>query len=71
MYRCNGHPKGLEHMLAMIGNLPNRHNVYNYKKCAIYALDDYSVHLDPQIRKALFKRGYIYVGIGGGITGDV
>ena len=45
-------PKGsymLEHMLVMIGNLPNRHNVFNYKKCAIYALDDYSVHLDPQI----------------------
>ena len=38
-------------------------------------MDDYSVHLLPEIRQALLKKGYVLVGIGGGggggITGDV
>ena len=38
---------------------------------AIYVLDDYSVHLMPEVRQALFKKGYVLVVIGGGITGDV
>lgn len=38
---------------------------------AIYVLDDYSVHLMPEVRQALFKKGYVLVVIGCGITGDV
>ena len=38
---------------------------------AIYVLDDCSVHLMPEVRQALFKKEYILVIIGGGITGDV
>ena len=34
-------------------------------------LDDYSVHLMPEVKAALLKRGYILVGIGGGVTGDI
>ena len=41
------------------------------KDFAIYVLDDNSVHLMPEIRSALFKKGYVFVIIGGGIYGDV
>ena len=34
-------------------------------------LDDYAVHLMPEVRKALWDRGYVLVIIGGGITGFV
>ena len=34
-------------------------------------LDDYSVHLMPEVRKALWDQGYILLIIGGGITGFV
>ena len=67
-------PKGsyrLEHMIRTIGNLPNRHHLFTLKNYAIYILDDYSVHLLPETRQALLKKGYMLVGIGGGITGDV
>ena len=30
-----------------------------------------SVHLLPEVKEALLKCGYVYVGIGGGITGDI
>ena len=67
-------PKGsyhLEQMLQMVNSLPNRFNMFTQKGFAIYVLDDYSVHLMPEIREALFKKGYILVIIGGGITGDI
>ena len=41
------------------------------KNYAIYVLDDYSVHLLHEVKEALLKHGYVYVGIGGGITGDI
>ena len=41
------------------------------KHCCIYVLDNYSVHIMPEIKEALLKRGYVYIGIGGGITGDI
>ena len=34
-------------------------------------LDDYSVHLMPEVKAVLLKRGYILVGISGGVTGDI
>ena len=55
----------------MINNLPNRNHPWMKKDYAIYVLDDYAVHLMPEIRKALQARGYILVMIGGGITGDI
>ena len=67
-------PKGsyrLEQMLKTISHLPNRFNMFTPKNYIIYVLDDYSVHLLPEIKEALLKRGYVYVGIGGGITGDI
>ena len=67
-------PKGsyrLEQMLATISNLPNRYNMFTQKNFCIYVLDDYSVHIMPEVKEALYKRGYIYVGIGGGVTGDI
>jgi len=34
-------------------------------------LDDYSVHITNEVKKALLAKGHILVVIGGGITGDV
>ena len=67
-------PKGsyrLEQMLATISNLPNRHHIFTMKNCCIHVLDDYSVHIMPQVKDALLKRGYVYVGICGGVAGDI
>ena len=67
-------PKGsyrIEQILDMIASLPNRFNMFTEQGFAIYVLDDYSVHLMPEVRQALFKKGYVLVVIGGGITGDV
>ena len=67
-------PKGsyrLEQMLATIANLPNRHHIFTMNKYCIYVLDDYSVHIMPEVKAALLKKGYVYIGIGGGITGDI
>ena len=61
----------LEHMIKTINNLPNRFNPFTQKNFAIYVLDDYAVHLMPEVRKALYERGYILVVMGGGITGFV
>ena len=54
-----------------ISNLPNRSNLFTQKDFCIYVLDDYSVHLMPEVMSALLKRGYVYVGIGGEVTGDI
>ena len=70
----NWPPKGsyrLEQMLYTISNLPNRYNIFTPKSNAIYVLDDYSVHLMPEIKAALLKRGYVPVIIGGDVTGDI
>ena len=55
-------------MLKIISNLPNCYNPFTKRNYAIYVLDDYAVHLMPEIRKALFQRGYILVVMGRGIT---
>ena len=54
----------------MIDKLPNRFNMFTEQSFAIYALDDYSVYLMPEVGQALFKKGYVVVIIGGGITGN-
>ena len=67
-------PKGsyrIEQILDMIEQLPNRFNMFTEKWYAIYVLDDYSVHLMPEVRQALLKKGYVLVVIGGGITDDI
>ena len=72
--KFNWAPKGsyrLEQMLRTISNLPNRFNIFTPKNYAIYVLDDYSVHLMPEIKEALLKRGYVPVIIGGAVTGDI
>ena len=67
-------PKGsyrLEQMLATISNLPNRYHIFTMKHYCIYVLDNYTVHIMPEVKEALLKRGYVYIGIGGGITCDI
>ena len=67
-------PKGsyrMETMMATIKNLKNRANIFSHRDFALYILDDYSVHVSEEIRKAFLARGYILVCIGGGITSDV
>ena len=62
----------LSQMLETIRHLPNRCDIFkNVKTFAIYVLDDYAVHLMKEVKDELLKRGYILVGIGGGVTGDI
>ena len=58
-------------MLSTIANLSNRHNIFTHQNYGIYVLDDYSVHTMPEIKAALLKKAYIFVGIDGGVTGDI
>ena len=58
----------LEHMLKTIKNLPNGFNSFTQKGFSFYVLDDYAVHRMPEIRKALYERGFILILMGGGIT---
>ena len=54
----------LETMLQKIQNLPDRSNLNIFckeKGYAIYILDDYSVHLMDEVRKAFLKKGYILI----------
>ena len=46
-----------EQILKTISNLSNRYIPFTQKIYSIYVLDDYAVHLMPEIRKALFQRG--------------
>uniref|UniRef100_A0A0L8FW60 Uncharacterized protein n=1 Tax=Octopus bimaculoides TaxID=37653 RepID=A0A0L8FW60_OCTBM len=55
-------PKG--QLLCTIENLPNRVNMFSHANFAIYMLNDYMVHLMPEVRNALWKRGYVLVIIG-------
>ena len=67
-------PKGsyrVEHVLKYIENLPTLPVTLTPGRMEIFTLDDYSAHLEPSVKGALFKKGYIPVIIGGGITGDV
>ena len=61
----------LEHMLKTISNLPNRFHLFSQKNYAIYVIDDYAVHLMPEVRKALYQRGCVLVGMVGRITGFI
>ena len=66
-------PKGsyrLDQMLRSIKNFPTHFSMFTQKDFGVYVHDDYTVHLMPELRHALFKRGYILIVIGG-ITGDV
>ena len=67
-------PKGsyrIEHVSGMIDKLPNRFNMFTEQSFVIYVLDDYSVHLMSEVRQALFKKGYVLLIIGGGITNNI
>ena len=67
-------PKGsyrLETMLGTISHLRNRSNIFTHRDYALYILDDYSVHVMPEVKQAFLARGYILVCSGGGVTGDV
>lgn len=46
-------------------------NMFSQRQWGIYILDDYSVHITPEVKSELLARGYIVVCMGGGITGDV
>ena len=58
-------------MLQTISNFPNKSNIFTPKNCAVYVLDDYSVHLMPEVNEAFLKRGYVPIITGGGVTGDI
>ena len=44
--------------------------MFTKQSFAIYVLDDYFVYLMPEVRQAYFKKGYVLVIVGGGISGD-
>ena len=54
-----------------IDKLPNRFNMFTEQSFAIHVLDDYSVHLMPEFRQALFKKVQVLAIIGRGITDDI
>ena len=58
-------------MLSTIVNLPNRRYTFTRQNYGAYVPDDYSVHIMPEIKAVLLKKGYIFVGIGGDITRDI
>ena len=67
-------PKGsyrLPNMITFIRSLPKVPFELYPQKRKIFILDDYSVHIQPDIAEELVKKGYIPTFIGGGITGDV
>ena len=68
-------PKGsyrLEHVLKFIEKVvPAQPCALFPKKRKIFTLDDYSAHLDPAVKEALYKKGYFLVILPGGITGDL
>ena len=68
-------PKGsyrLEHVTKFVNNaLPKRPTDLAPGSRHILTLDDYSAHLDPAVKKAVYDRGYWRELIPGGITGDV
>ena len=45
--------------------------IFSEQSFAIYVLGDFSIHLMPDVRQALLKKGYVFIIIGGGITGDI
>ena len=45
--------------------------MFTEQSFAIYVLDDYSVHLMPEFRQALFKKGQVLIIIGRAITDDI
>ena len=61
----------IKQILSMIDKLPNRFNMFTEQSFAIYVLGDFSIHLMPDVRQALLKKGYVFIIIGGGITGDI
>ena len=72
--KFNWAPRGsyrLDQMLKTISNLPNKFNIFTPKNYAVYVLDDYSMHLMPEVKEAFLKRGYVPNIIGGGVTGDI
>ena len=68
---CQWAPKGsyrIEQILDMIKQLLNRFNMFTEKGYVTYVLDDYSVHLMPEVRQAFLKKGCVLVVIGGSST---
>ena len=58
-YIINGLQKYLTELsrFLLIDKLPNRFNMLTEQSFAINVLDDYSVHLMPEFRQALLKKG--------------
>ena len=59
----------IEQILGMIDKLPNQFSMFTEQSFALCVLDDYPGR--PEVRQALFKKGYVLVIIGSGITGDI
>ena len=59
----------IDQLKKSIMNLSNRFNPFACKNFATYVLDDYAVHLMPEVRKLLWERGYVLIIIECGITG--
>ena len=61
----------LEYVLRFIEIVPTQPCSFLPEKCKIFTLDDYSAHFQPEVKKALKKKGYLLVILLGGITGDL
>ena len=60
----------LEHLLKFVSTLKSQPVLFSQAQYKIYTLDDYSVDLCPEVKAALYKKGYFLIVMGGGITGQ-
>ena len=61
----------VEHVVKFVDTVPPKRSTELLPGLRqILTLDDYSAHLDPTVKKAVYKRGYWREPIPGGITGD-
>lgn len=67
-------PKGsyrLEHDVNFCKQVPHQPTALFPKTRKIFTLDDYSAHLDKEVKDTLYDQGYFLVILPGGITGDL
>ena len=61
----------IKHMLEYINRLPNILVTLFFGRHVIFTLEDYSAHLSPEIKTALFQKRYFLIHIGSGITWEI
>ena len=61
----------VDHVVKFCKQVPRQPTALFPKARKIFTLDDYSAHLDKEVKDALYDQGYFLVILPGGITGDL